>query len=232
MLHFRSPAVDRDLDPGLGLQPEGRGGSPLSVFSPSGLAPSAVLETVNGPTLARDVKTGDQLVTRDNGPAVVRWVGESMTMYDTTHDDASRSARGPVRIKAGALETDPDAGNLVLNAGHRLLVRSPLNELYFGTEEVIAEVGDLTHLDGVDFVPRSVMRFRHILLDTHELLCANGIWMESFSPEMWAIRVAFPDQYEEITEAVPRLKFETGEANYICPRMALNSREARLLQDI
>ena len=79
------------------------------------------------------------------------------------------------------------------------------------------------------FVPRSVMRFKHVLLDTHELVRANGIWMESFSPEMWAIRVAFPEKYEEITDAVPRLKFEGGEANYICPRMALNNREARLL---
>lgn len=229
MLHFRSPAVDRDLDPGHGLHTDGRGTSPLSTFSTSGFAPSAVLETVDGPVLARDLKAGDQLLTRDGGPAVVRWVGESMTMYDNANENAPLSARGPVRIKAGILDTDPEAGNLVLNAGHKLLVRNPLNELYFGTDEVIAEVGDLTHLDGVDFVPRSVMRFKHVLLDTHELVRANGIWMESFSPEMWAIRVAFPEKYEEITDAVPRLKFENGEANYICPRMALNNREARLL---
>ncbi len=232
MLHFRSPAVDRDLDPGLGLRPEGRGGSPLTTFSISGLAPSAVVETANGPTLARDLKAGDQVLTRDSGKVSVRWVGESMSVYDNENAGAKDDERGPVRVRAGACGTDPDAGNLVLNAGHRLLVRNPLNDLYFGTDEVMAEVGDLTHLDGVDFVPRSVMRFKHVLLDSHELIRANGIWMESFSPEMWAIRVGFPTEWEEITESVPRLRYENGEANYIAPRLSLNAGEARLIDDI
>lgn len=231
MLHFRSPAVDRDLDPGFGMRTDGRSGS-LSTFSVSGVAPSTVVDTTNGPVLARDLKAGDMVITRDTGSTPVRWVGESMSVYDNENQNASGDARGPIRIRAGAVGTDPDAGNLVLNAGHRLLVRNPLNELYFGTDEVIAEAGDLTHLDGVDFVPRSVMRFKHVLLDTHELVRANGIWMESFSPEMWSIRIAFPKEWEEITEAVPRLKYENGEANYIAPRMSLNNRETRLLDYI
>lgn len=229
MLHFRSPAVDRDLDPGL---LDARGSSPLTTFATSGLAPSAVVETTNGPTLSRDLKAGDQVITRDNGTSTVRWVGESMSVYDNENESAQAPERGPVRIKAGSLGTDPEAGNLVLNAGQRLLVRNPMNELYFGTDEVLADVGDLTHLDGVDYVPRSVMRFKHILLDTHELIRANGVWMESFSPEMWSIRVGFPDQWAEITECVPRLLYENGEANYIAPRMSLNGREARLLNAI
>lgn len=229
MLHFRSPAVDRDLDPSLGLRLDGRGASPLTTFSTSGLAPSALVETAHGPTLARDLKPGDEVMTRDNGLVSVRWVGESMSVYDNDDPTANDEARGPVRVKAGTCGTDPEAGNLVLNAGHRLLVRNPVNELYFGTEEVMAEVGDLAHIDGVDFVPRSVMRFKHVLLDTHELIRANGIWMESFSPEMWSIRVGFPTEWEAITEAVPRLRYENGDANYISPRMSLDKREARLI---
>jgi hypothetical protein len=227
MLHFRSPAVDRDLDPGLPF--DKRGNSPLTTFSTSGFAPSAVIETVKGPVLSRDLKPGDEVITRDSGSVPVRWVGESMSVYDNENENALDSARGPVRIKAGTCGTDPEAGNLVLNAGHRVLVRNPVNELYFGTDEVMAEVGDLTHLDGIDFVPRSVMRFKHVLLDTHELVRANGVWMESFSPEMWSIRVGFPDQWAEITECVPRLRYDNGDANYISPRMSLESREARLL---
>ncbi|MAM60638.1 Hint domain-containing protein [Maritimibacter sp. UBA3975] len=227
MLHFRSPAVDRDLDPSLPF--DARGSSPLTTFSTSGFAPSAVIETVNGPVLSRDLKAGDEVITRDHGTAAVRWVGESMSVYDNENESAQDDERGPVRIKAGTCGTDPEAGNLVLNAGHRVLVRNPLNELYFGTDEVMAEVGDLTHLDGIDFVPRSVMRFKHVLLDTHELIRANGVWMESFSPEMWSIRVAFPEQWAEITECVPRLRYENGDANYISPRMSVDAREARLL---
>lgn len=230
MLYFRSPAADSDTDLGLGL-PEARDGrstSPLSTFSTTGFAPSVVIDTARGSVLARDLEPGDKIITRDHGLVPVRWVGESMEVYD---GDAAEdgSPRGPVRVKAGALGTDPDAGNVVLNAGHRVLVRNPLNELYFGTDEVIAAIGDLTHLDGVDVVPRSVMRFRHVLLDTHELVRANGIWVESFAPDMWAMRIGFPEQWADITECLPRLRYETGEANYITPRMTLDAREARMM---
>ena len=61
MLHFRSPAVDRDLDPGL---LDARGSSPLTTFSTSGLAPSAVVDTIDGPKLSRDLKAGDQVIPR------------------------------------------------------------------------------------------------------------------------------------------------------------------------
>ncbi|MGH1368914.1 MAG: Hint domain-containing protein [Maritimibacter sp.] len=231
MLHFRSPAVERDLDPGLLRDLEGGSGqNPLSVFSTSGLAPSALVETVNGPVLARDLKPGDRVLTRDNGVQSVRWAGESMSMFDPDAEQAS--AKGPVRIRAGALGTNKEAGNLVLAPGQQVLVRGIMNELLFGTDEVMASVGDLAHLDGVDFVPRSVVRWQHVLLDTHELLNVNGVWMESFSPEMWSIRVAFPEQWEEITTAVPRLRYENGSAAYISPRLSLNGREAILLNEI
>ncbi|MBV7379348.1 Hint domain-containing protein [Maritimibacter dapengensis] len=232
MLHFRSPAVDRDLDPGLGLETTENGSSLLTTFSLTGLAPSAVVDTAQGSKLAKDLEAGMQVLTRDNGHATIRWVGESMSIYRNDDVNAPDHMRGPVRVKAGAWGTDPEAGNLVLNAGHRLLVRNPKNDLYFGTDEVIASVGDLTHLSGIDYVLRSVMRFKHVLLDTHELIRANGIWMESFSPEMWAIRVGFPSEWEEITECVPRLRYESGEANYIAPRMSLNTGEARLIDAV
>lgn len=229
MLHFRSPAVERDSGLGHEAGLEGHGMSPLTTFSMTGLAPSALIDTMKGRVPARDLKPGDLLITRDHGATPVRWVGESMMVYET-EGELAPGERGPVRIRAGALGTDPEAGNLVVNAGHKILLRSPMNELYFGTGEVLAEAGDLTHLDGVDVVTRAVMRFRHILLDTHELISANGVWMESFAPEMWAIRVAFPDEWAEITECVPRLRYEGGEANYIAPRMVLNGREAQVVR--
>lgn len=229
MLHFRSPAVERDLDPALLRDLDG-GANPLSVFATSGLAPSALVDTVNGPVLARDLKAGDRVLTRDSGAQSVRWCGESTSMYDAEAQDVS--AKGPVRIRAGALGTSKEAGNLVLAPGQHVLVRNIMNELLFGTDEVMATVGDLAHLDGVDFVPRSVVRWQHVLLDSHELIKVNGVWMESFAPEMWSIRVAFPEKWEEIADAVPRLRYENGKAAYISPRLAVDAREASLLDSI
>lgn len=236
MLHFRSPAVENDLPPavdprtGAALGPVG-----TPEFAVSGVAQSSVVETARGPVLARDLRLGDKLITRDKGLQPLRWIGESTVLYGDPAADATAETgtrRGPVRIRAGAHGCNPDAGNLVVAPGQRLLVRNSLNELLFATDEVMASAADMIHLDGIDFVPRDVGRWVHLLLDSHELLRVNGIWMESFAPDMWSVRVAYPDEWHEITEAMPRLKYENTAANYVEARLSLDAREARLIDGL
>lgn len=235
MLHFRSPAVENDLppalDPGTGL---GLGPVAAPEFALSGIAQSSVVETARGPVLARDLRLGDKLVTRDKGMQPVRWIGESSVLYSDPSGETAKSdgKPGPVRIRAGAQGSNPDAGNLVVAPGQRLLVCNPLNELLFATDEVMVSAGDMTHLDGIDTVPRDVGRWVHLLLDSHELLRVNGIWMESFAPDMWSVRVAYPEEWLQITEAMPRLKYENTAANYVEARLSLDDREARLIDGL
>ena len=232
MLHFRSPTVENDLPPVLDLRSgslAGLGPVTMPEFAVSGLAAASVVETARGPVLARDIRVGDRLITRDNGLQSVRWVGTSTVMYGDEGKTPEQAHKGPVRVRAGALGTDPGAGNLVLAPGHRALIRHPLNELLFAVDEAMAAVGDLTHIEGVDFVPRSVGRWTHVLLDQHELLRANGLWVESFSPDLWSIRVAYPEEWEAITTAMPRLRYDSAEASYIDARITLDAREVRLL---
>ena len=236
MLHFRSPAVENDLPPALDPR-TGVGFGPLVApeFAVSGFAQSSVVETARGPVLARDLRLGDKLVTRDKGMQPLRWLGESSVMYGDPAaqcETDGQTRRGPVRIRAGAHGTNPDAGNLVLAPGQRVLVRNSLNELLFATDEVMVSAGDLTHLDGIDVVPRDVGRWMHLLLDSHELLRVNGVWMESFAPDMWSVRVAYPDEWHAITEAMPRLKYENTAANYVEARLSLDTREARLIDGL
>lgn len=231
MLHFRSPAVENDLPPALDA---GTGLGPLAAteFALSGFSPSSVVETARGPVLARDMRLGDKLVTRDKGFQPVRWIGQSSVLYgDPTAkaDPAEAPMSGPVRIRAGSQGTNPDAGNLIVAPGQRLLAQNPLNELLFATDEVMVSAGDMLHLDGIDAVPRDVGRWVHLLLDSHELVRVNGIWIESFAPDMWSLRVAYPQEWHAITEAMPRLKYENTAASYVEARLSLDAREARLI---
>lgn len=236
MLHFRSPAVESDLPTTLDL----RSGSLSSIglvsmpeFSTSGIAQGSLVETARGPVLARDLRLGDRVLTRDHGLQPVRWIGSSTVMYeDETAQEKPVRGTGPVRIRAGALGSDPDAGNLILAPGQRLLARNALNDLLFGTDEVMVSVGDLIHIDAVDIAPRAVGRWTHVLFDNHELIRVNGIWMESLAPDVWSIRVAYPEQWQEITEAMPRLRYDNTSANFIETRPTLDAREARLLETI
>jgi len=234
MLHFRSPAVENDLPPA--LDPRTGGGlGPMAApeFALSGFAQSSVVETARGPVLARDLRLGDKLITRDKGLQPLRWIGDSSVIYEQPAPARGKgTARGPVRIRAGAQGTNPDAGNLVVAPGQRVLVCNTLKELLSATDEVMARAGDLTPLDGIDTVPRDVGRWVHLLLDSHELLRVNGLWMESFAPDMWSIRVAYPEEWHQITEAMPRLKYENTAANYVEARRWLGAREARLIDGL
>lgn len=241
MLHFRSPAVENDLPPALEMRAgmlSALGSVAMPEFATSGLAQGSVIETERGPVLARGIRVGERVLTRDCGLQRVRWVGTSTEIYDEPHPSGEAPAapadapRGPVRIRPGALGTNPDAGNLVLAPGQRVLVRNALNELLFATSEVMAAVGELTHLDGVDMAPRSVGRWTHLLLDSHQMIKVNGIWMESFLPDMSSIRVAYPEEWYAMTEAVPRLRYEATAANYVETRLTINAREACLIDAI
>ncbi len=201
-------------------------------FASTGLAQGCVIETARGSVLARDLRVDDRVITRDHGLQPVRWIGASTVMYDDVEASADQPRLGPVRIRAGALGTNPDAGNLILAPGQRVLVRSPLNDMLFATREVLASVGDLTHLEGVDIAPRAVGRWIHLLLDQHELIQVNGLWMESFAPDTWSIRVAYPEEWHAITEAMPRLRYDNTTASYMSSRLMLDAREASLLDAI
>jgi len=238
MLHFRSPAVENDLPAALDQRAgvlSALGPVAMPEFATSGVAQASVIETARGSVLARDIRPGDRVVTRDNGLQTVRWAGTSTVIYsepDAGEARADQPHRGPVRIRAGALGGNPEAGNLVLAPGQRVLVRNPLNELLFATNEVMAAVGDLTHIDGVDFTPRAVGRWTHFLFDRHELIQVNGLWMESFAPDIWSIRMAYPEEWDAITEAMPRLRYDNTAANYVETRLTVDDREAQMINSI
>lgn len=233
MLYFRSP----DLSPANASPDDLHDlfeAPHRTEFAASGLAHGAVVETAAGPVLARDLRPGDRLITRDRGMQALRWVGSSTVVYGTEPDSDEHSlvtapADGPVRVRAGALGTNSEAGNLLLAPGQRLLSSDPLNGLYFGAEEVLVQAADLTHVDGVDRVARHVGRWTHLLFDHHELILVNGVWTESFVPDMWSIHVAFPEQWQEMIEALPRLSFAAGAAAYVENRVTLDGREAGLI---
>jgi len=236
MLHFRSPAAENHMPPAFDLRAgslSALGPVAMPEFATSGIAHGSVVETARGPVLVRDLRLGDRLLTRDDGLQPVRWIGTSTVMYDDDAPaDPDAPKLGPVRIRSGALGSHTQAGNLILAPGQRVLVRHPLNEFLFATDEVMAPVGALTHIAGVDIAPRAVGRWSHVLLDRHELIRVNGVWMESFAPDMWSIRVAFPEQWGEMIEAMPRLRFDNSAANYVEARITLDAREARLLEAI
>lgn len=138
----------------------------------SGFGPGVVVETTEGPQPVEWLRPGDLLLTRDHGYRPVIWAGRS-PLSDTP----------AVRIAAGALGNRIPDRDLVLSPGHHVLLRSPQIELHFATEEVLVPVSDIaTEEESGMSLADPAYGYCHILMGQHELILAEGVWLESLFP--------------------------------------------------
>ncbi|WP_341861557.1 Hint domain-containing protein [Gymnodinialimonas sp. 57CJ19] len=131
-----------------------------------------LIDTPQGPTRIERLRPGDQVITADNGPQTLRWIGGQRL--------ARPGPRAPVEIAAGALGNALPTHALAVSPQHRILVQSPIVQRMFGIAEVLVPALRLLDHPGVAQAPGDTpTRYWHMLFDRHEVVCANGIWAES-----------------------------------------------------
>ena len=132
-----------------------------------------------------DVRIGDRVLTRDDGPQVVRWVGE--TTLRAVGDFA------PVVIRKGALH---NANDLILSPDHRLFVYQRQDRLGAGRHEVLVKVRHLINGDTVFQQDGGFVDYFQLLFDQHQIIYAEGIAAESLLIDP-RTRNALPDHLDE-----------------------------------
>ncbi|MEQ8902695.1 MAG: choice-of-anchor L domain-containing protein [Roseovarius sp.] len=178
-----------------------------------------LIDTPNGKVAIDALKPGDEVLTCDNGAQRVRWVGQ--TERRAAGDDApvvfDRNACG----RHDALELSPN---------HRVLVSSPLAELYFASHQVLVKAKDLVNGRTIrrrtDGAP---VHYVHLLFDRHEIIRGNGLPSESYHPGEQTLQSFDTETEAELQRLFPEL-FETGPETYgQTARYTLRSFEARAL---
>lgn len=161
------------------------------------------------------LRPGDEVVTLDHGPQVLRWVGR------VTRDAVGQDA--PVEIAAGTLG---DHGALRLSGNHRVLVTGPRAELLFGEAEVLVKAKHLVDGRAVRVVEGGEVTYLHLLFDRHEVVMANGLPCESYHPGAASMKAFDPEVQEELLRLFPGL--QDGDFGPLA-RSEIKAREARLL---
>jgi len=157
------------------------------------LVAGTLVETPGGRVAVEDLKPGDLVMTRDNGPQPVRWAGRS-----------TRRASGcdaPVVIEAGALG---DHGTAELSQNHRVLLRSARAELLFGEDEVLVKAKDL--VNGATIRLRrdgGAVTYVHVMFDSHQIIRGNGLDSESYHPGQETIGSFDAETRDEILRLMP-----------------------------
>lgn len=186
------------------------------------LVAGTLVETPGGMVAVEDLKPGDLVMTRDDGPQPVRWCGQ-----------ATRRARGPdapVVIAAGALG---DHGQAELSQNHRVLMRSPRAEILFGEGEVLVKAKDLVNGASIrlrrDGAP---VTYVHVMFDRHQIIRGNGLDSESYHPGRETLASFDADTRDEILRLMPDAGAVEDFGYGAAARPSLKGYESRALLEV
>ncbi len=148
------------------------------------------IATPSGEVAVESLKTGDLVVTASGEIKSVRWLGRS----DVSSLFADPLKSAPIRILAGALGEGMPARDLRVSPSHALFVNGILAEaraLVNGTTILRERITE-------DF------SYYHVELESHELLVAEGVAVESFVDNV--DRMNFSNWAERSVPAEPILE--------------------------
>ncbi|GAA3866472.1 Hint domain-containing protein [Celeribacter arenosi] len=185
-----------------------------------GIGSGVMVATTDGPQPVEWLRAGDLLMTRDHGYQPLRRV------WKTEIPDDQRLQI----IHAGSLSHDMPSMNLAVGPDHGLLMSGAEIEIHFGEEEALAPAACLGTPDTRENDRRSVWpapntSLYQLLLDDHEIILAEGVWIESFRID----DANFADHDEETRGALEVLlgdRIGAMEAARLC----LTRDEARLFK--
>ncbi|MCF2871035.1 Hint domain-containing protein [Octadecabacter sp. G9-8] len=127
--------------------------------------PDTLIERTDGPCPVAHLQVGDLVLTYDNGPQPILWTG-------SRHVPAIEAVRRP---QLRPVFYDTEEGRVTLSRQHRIFMQSPRIDLMGYSDGAFVAAGQA----GSAQVPKTALQWHHFLLPRHEIVRANGIWVES-----------------------------------------------------
>ncbi|NEX46245.1 Hint domain-containing protein [Rhodobacter sp. ETT8] len=174
--------------------------------------------TENGECPVERLRAGDMVMTKDDGPQPLRWIGRRLV--------PALGALAPIEIRAG---TFGDHRRLLVSPQHRVLVRDAVAELLFGETEVLVSAKDLVNGKSVRVIEGGEVEYVHLLFDKHQIISSEGLATESFLPGPQSTRMFEAEIIDEICTLFPELNPKTGDGYSPAVRRTLRPFEAQLL---
>lgn len=127
------------------------------------------IKTPTGEVCIEDLRIGDDVATMRGKAATIRWIGRQVYKRNSPSWAASIM---PIRISRQAFDQRTPQSDLYLSPNHALYI-----------DGVLIRAKDL--INGVSIVPslppdREIIEYFHIVLDTHEVIFAEGAPAETF----------------------------------------------------
>lgn len=165
--------------------------------------PGTRVETPIGLRLIEDLRPGDQVSTRDNGPQEVLWSGSRRM---TGARLFAMPYMRPVRIRMGALGVERPDQEMLVSPDHQMLVQGARAMDLFNEPEVLVAARHLVNGNTISVHQQArEVTYVHLLFEQHEIITANGVPSESFHPASANLEQLDPDDRGRLFELMPDL---------------------------
>lgn len=115
-----------------------------------------------------DLRPGDKVLTRNDGPQQIRWIGQTTLR--------ALGEQAPIVITAGTLHNSRD---LIVSPEHRLFIYQRSDVLGAGRAEVLVRARHLVNGTSVYRQNGGFVDYFQILFDRHQIIYAEGIAAET-----------------------------------------------------
>lgn len=177
-----------------------------------------LIRTPDGEVPVETLEPGDLVITKDDGPQPLRWIGRRTV--------AAEASFAPIRIAANTFGNHRE---LLLSPLHRVLIRDCLAELLFAEPEVLVAARDLVNDRSVRRVEGGIVEYVHILFERHQVVISEGLETESFLPGPQTTSSFDAELVDEICSIFPEIDPNTGAGYSSAARRTLKPYEAQLL---
>ncbi|WP_195821104.1 Hint domain-containing protein [Roseobacter sp. MH60115] len=178
-----------------------------------------MIETTRGNVMVERLRPGDMVMTQDDGPQPLRWIGTRRV------DAVGKFA--PVHIQPNTFGAH---GHLLVSPLHRILIRDTVAELLFGDPEVLVCARDLVNDRSVRTREGGQVTYVHLMFDRHQVIFSEGLPTESFLPGPQTTDVFEQEIVAEICAIFPQLDPDTGIGYSPAARRTLKGYEAAVLR--
>lgn len=178
--------------------------------NPPCFTPGALIDTDRGPIPIESLKSGDMILTRDNGYQPLMW------RYSTNIAAgwfALKPDLRPVHVTKDAFGPGVPSQDMKVSPGHLML-------LTCGTEEFVP-AKYLTQRTGIYRARDEATTYIHLLFENHQVVRVNGLWSESFQPGLRSLSFMEQQSRNEVLYLIPELRTYEGLDAYTAARPVL-----------
>jgi hypothetical protein len=139
-----------------------------------------------------DLRPGDRILTRDDGPQELRWIGH--------HTTRAVGHFAPVLIRAGTLNNEND---LLVSPDFRLFIYQRRDTLGAGRPELLVRARHLVNGDTIRRVEGGFVDYHQMLFDSHQIIYAEGIAAESLLVDTRTSAILPDDLQDHLSQLIP-----------------------------